>query len=361
MYARIGERAVTKASPAVAALTIWAAAIGFSQTAFAQSGGEFYHGKTIRIVFGSPVGGSYGIYSQLVAQHLGKFIPGSPNIIIESRPGAGGLVALNYLGAAAPRDGTVITLVHATIAQEGMFNPAAQFDPVQFRFIGRFGSLEQIGMASKKSGIRKLEDARKRDVIVGAVGSADVTSQLPQAMNRLAGTRFKVITGYPGTSQTYLALERGEVELAATSLDTVRANHWDQYKSGELVPIMAYGRARLPDFPDVPTVVEFGKTEVDKSFLRIFMLASDIGRSLAAPPGVPTERVAALRAAYAKMVVDPTFMADAIKLRLSLAPMPGSELDKLVSEATNIAPKLRHEAQAFYEGLSQGLTKRSAK
>lgn len=352
---------IGKGSSAVATIAICVSALTFSYSASAESVSDFYHGKIIRIIIGSTVGGGYGLYSQLAARHFGKFVPGSPQVIIESRPGASGLLALNYLGTAAPRDGTVITLAHVTIAQEGLFNPNAKFDPAQFRFIGRIGGLVQIGMASRQSGVKTLDDARKRDVIAGAVGSFDVTSQLPQIMNKMAGTQFKIITGYPGTTETYLALERGEVELAATSLDSIQAMYWNKYQSGEFVPIIAFSRERLPEFPDVPTIMEFGKTDLDKAFLKIFMLASDIGRSLAAPPGVPEDRVAALRAAYDKMIDDADFKADAAKVELKLAPVSGTELDRLVAEATEISPKRLSETKQFYDSLQQGLREKSNK
>ena len=270
---------------------------------------SFYKGKTVRIVIGSQPGGSYGLFALLASRHFGRFVPGSPTFIMQPRPGAGGLVALNYLGTVAPRDGTVITIAHVTMVQEAMFNKRAKFNPSEFRFIGRLGGLQMLVMSSKQSGIKSLEDARDRDVAVGAAGSFNFTAQLPQTLNRLTGTRFKVIAGYQGTGESFLALERGEVDVAATSLDTLRARHWSKVKSGKLLPIAALARERIDGFPNVPTVGEFGKTEVDKAFLKIFTVGTEIGRSLAFPPGVPDDRVAAFRAAYEKMIVDPAFLA----------------------------------------------------
>jgi len=322
---------------------------------------DFYKGKTVKIVIGSRPGGSYGLYALLTSRHLGKFVPGSPTVIMESRPGAGGLVALNYLGTVAPRDGTVMTVAQVTIVQEGMFNKRAKYDPSKFRFIGRLGGLQILLMASKQSGIKSLEDARNRDVAVGAAGSFNFTAQLPQTLNRLTGTRFKVTAGYQGTGESFLALERGEVDVAATSLDTLRARHWSKVTSGKLVPIAVYARERLAGFPMVPTVGEFGRTDIDKAFLKIFTVGTEIGRSLAFPPGVPEARLAAVRAAYEKMIVDPAFQADAKKVKLKLMPASGEKLDRIVSDTLNIPSGTIAKARVFYNGLRKGIVKKKRK
>ena len=142
-------------------------------------------------------------------------------------------------------------------------------------------------------------------MVVGAPGLANVPAQSPLVLNRIAGTKFKLISGYSGTGQTFIALERGEVDVAASSLDGIRALHWDKLKSGEFVPIFAQAGRRLKDFPDVPTLLEFGNNEVEKAFLGVFTVTADIGRALATPPGVPKDRLDALRGAFEPMIADP--------------------------------------------------------
>lgn len=316
---------------------------------------DFYRGKTIRIIIGVSIGGAYGLFSQLASRHIGRFIPGSPTVIIQSMPGAGGLVALNHLGTTAPRDGTVLTLAYVTIVQEGLFNHKAKFDPGAFQWIGRFASLEVLGVASSSSGIRSLEDAKKREVIVGAAGLTNVPGQSPLILNRIAGTKFKLVSGYTGTGQTFIALERGEVEVAATSMDTIRALHWDKLKRGEFVPIFLQAGRRLKDFPSVPTLLEFSNNEVEKAFLSVFSITADIGRSLATPPGIPKDRLEALRKAFDAMIADPAFKADVEKLRIELDPMSGPELGRLVAQSVTMSPTTRAQAKSFYEDLFKGI------
>jgi tripartite-type tricarboxylate transporter receptor subunit TctC len=316
---------------------------------------DFYRGKTVRIIIGTSVGGAYGVFSQLAARHIGRFIPGSPTVIVQAMPGAGGLVALNHLGSAAPRDGTVITLIHVTLVQEGLFNPGATFDPAAFQWIGRLASLEFLGLASQKSGVRSLDDARKREVAVGAPGLNNVPAQSPLILNRIAGTKFKLISGYNGTGQTSIALERGEVDVGVYSMDGIRALQWDKLKSGELIPIFAQAGRRLKDFPNVPTLLELSNTEVEKAFLGVFTVTADIGRALATPPGVPADRMEALRKAFDAMIVDPAFKADVEKLRIELDPMPGAELGRLVAQSVTISPTTRAQAKTFYEDLFKGI------
>jgi tripartite-type tricarboxylate transporter receptor subunit TctC len=270
-------------------------------------------------------------------------------------PGAGGLVSLNHLGTAAPRDGSVMALIHVTVVQEGLFNSGATFDPAAFQWIGRLASLEFLGVASQKSGVRSLEDTRKREVVVGAPGLANVPAQSPLILNRIAGTKFKLISGYSGTGQTFIALERGEVDVGVYSMDGIRALQWDKLQSGELIPIFAQAGRRLKDFPKVPILLEFANNDVEKAFLGVFTVTADIGRALATPPGVPAERMEALRKAFDAMIVDPAFKADVEKLRIELNPMPGSELGRLVARSVTMSPATRAQAKSFYEDLFKGI------
>jgi tripartite-type tricarboxylate transporter receptor subunit TctC len=334
----------------VAALATLAGWLG-GGPARAETVAEFYKGKTVRVVIGSGVGGSYAVYAQLMSRHLGRFLPGAPTVVMQNMPGAGGLVAMNYLGTQAPRDGSVVTIGHITIVHEGLFNPRAKFNPREFLWVGRFSSFASVGVASKKSGIRSIEDAKKREVTLGASGAMSIPGQAPAVLNKIAGTKFKIISGYKDTGASFLALERGEVEAAGTSIDALRALHWDKLKSGELIPIYVQGIRRWSEFPHAPTLLELGKTDVEKAFLNVFSITAGVGRSLATPPGVPKDRLDALRAAYDQMIVDPGFKADVEKLRLILDPLPGADLQKEIGDAMVMSEDTRQKAKAFYEDL----------
>jgi tripartite-type tricarboxylate transporter receptor subunit TctC len=330
-------------------LSFAAALVLFGPFAHAQEG---YRGKTIRIVIGTAVGGAYGVYGQLVSRHMGKYLPGTPGVAIAAMPGAGGLVALNYLASASPpKDGTTITLAHVTLVQESLFNKNAVFDARDFKWIGRLDSLAFIGVASQKSGIKTLDDAKKREVITGAPGLSNIPAQAPLVLNKIADTKFKLISGYSGTGQVFLALERGEVEVAATSVAAIRSLHAGAMKRGEFVPIFAHAGRRLADFPNVPTLSEFADSDVEKKFMRVFSLTSDIGRALAVPPGTPDNVVNTFRTAYRSMMKDADFQADAKKLDLDLDAMEGEELGRLVAEAMNISKSEVEDMRRFYDEL----------
>lgn len=326
-------------------------AVAAQSHAYAESVADFYKGKTVRVVIGTNVGGTYGVYGQLVVRHFGRFIPGHPTVVMQSMPGAGGFVALNWLGTAAPRDGSVITVAHTNIVHEGLLNREAKFDPRTFLWVGRFTTFASVGVASKKSGVRSLADAKTREVTVGAPAPQAVPAQAPIILNRVAGTKFKIVSGYRSTGDSFLAVERGEVDMAGTSMDALRALHWPKIQSGELTPIFVQGVRRLKEFPSAPTLAEFGNTAVEKAFLAVFNVTAEVGRSLAAPPGVPPDRLAALRAAYQAMVADPAFLADIKKLRIVLDPLPGAEQQAVIGASMKMSRETQEQARKFYEEL----------
>jgi tripartite-type tricarboxylate transporter receptor subunit TctC len=336
---------------ALSACTVLMTQIASVPATKAESVAEFYKGKTIRIIIGTGIGGSYGVYGTLVSRHLGRFIPGQPTLVVQSMPAAAGLVALNHLGDQAPRDGSVISVIHVTLVQEGQFNPKATFDPGAFEWIGRLASLAFVGFATRQSGLNTLDDARKREVVAGAPGLNNVPGQMPLVLNKIAGTRFKVISGYTGTGQTFLALERGEVEWAASSMDAMRALHWDKIARGDLVPIVAQANERLKEFPHVPTLRELGKNEVETAFLNVFSVTAEIGRSLATPPGVPKDRLAALREAFQKMLADPQFKAEIEKLKVEIDPLDGAHMQRLVADSLKMSSDTRAKARTFYDDM----------
>lgn len=320
-------------------------------SARAETAAEFFKGKTLTIVIGTGMGASYGDYGQLVARHMGRHLPGSPSLIVQSMPGAGGLLALNYLAQRAPRDGTVLSVIHVTLVQEGLFNPRAAFKPGDYQWVGRLASIAFLGIASRASGVKSLEDVRRREVVTGAPGPNNVPAQAPQVLNKIAGTRFKVVSGYKGNAEVLLALERGEVEMAVGTIATLRVTHWEKLEKGDLVPIYAQAGSRLKAFPSIPVLNEFGKTEAEKTFLKVFTATAEIGRALATPPGVPDDRLKALQGAFDRMVADPVFKADAARTRLDLDPKSGADMRKFVDETLQMSDGDREQARTFYDEL----------
>lgn len=295
---------------------------------YADSVADFYTGRDVKIVVGAGLGGSYGLYGQLAAKHMKKYVPGNPTLIVQSMPGAGGLKALNFTYNAAPKDGSVLTIAHAEVLFETLLGGSKiRFNAQEYGWIGRFVDVDFIGVTSKNSGVMSLDDAKKKAVPTGATGMRSVTAIAPQLFNRFVGTKFRVIAGYKGTSRIFQALEQGEVESVATSWVTAKVIHGAKLASGEMIPIYAVSLKRLKALPNVPTITEFGKTEADSTFLGIYASGGMIGRSLAAPPGVPKDRLQALRQAFQKTIQDPAFLAEVAERKIMLNPISGEQLE----------------------------------
>ena len=273
---------------------------------------------------------------------------------MQSMQGAGGFTALNWLGTAAPRDGTVVTIGHINIVHEGLFNTEAEVRSARLP-VAR--PLHQLRVDRRRQQEIRHPFARRRQGARGRrrrAGRASVPAQAPAILNKIAGTKFKMVAGYRSTGESFLALERGEVDVAATSMDALRSLYWPKLESGELTPIFVQGVRRLKEFPNAPTLAEFGNNDVEKAFLGVFNVTAEVGRSLATPPGVPADRLAALRAAYQAMVADPAFLADIKKLGIELDLLPGAELQQVIGASMKMSPETQEQARKFYEDLFKG-------
>ncbi len=300
----------------------------------AQGAADFYKGKDVRILIGAGVGGTYGLYAQLATRRLRKHIPGQPNLIMQSMPGAGGNVGLNYSYNVAPKDGTLIHLIHAEVVFETLLNNKIKFNAKDYKYIGRFDNADSIGVATKKSGVTSLDDAKKKEMTMGVTGRANVFALGPLMLNKLIGTKFRIIAGYKGTSDVHLAMQRGELDGGGFTLANVQVVQADALKRGLLVPFFAISSQRLKDYPNLPAMTEFGG-EKEKTLLEIYASAGTIGRSLAFPPGVSDDKLAILRGAFQKMLVDPEFLADVKKAGIPISPMRGEELAAYVTKVMN--------------------------
>ncbi len=334
----------------IRAAAAWLAAMIAAPLAMAQSVEDFYRGKDIRVIIGADVGGTYGLYAQLAARHMRQYIPGQPNVIMQSMPGAGGNVALNWSYSVAPKDGTVMHLVHAEVLFETLLTRGVKFNARNYQWIGRFADADALVLATKKSGALTLDDAKQREVTLGATGVNNIFALAPLMLNRLAGTKFRIIGGYKGTSDIYIAMERGEVDGAGVTFANVAALHADKLANGDLKPLFAISAERMKQYSDVPAIVEFGGG-VERTLMDIYASTAAIGRALAFPPGVPADRLQALRVAFRKAIEDPAFKAEAAKTGIPLAPMGGAEIADYV-EAIARTPAAQIEgARALHEEL----------
>jgi len=303
--------------------------------------------RQISFVVAFNPGGTYDTYARLVAHHLSKQLPGAPAIVIHNMQGANGARGAGYLAEQAARDGTVIGMTSQAIPLKSVLkDPSIRFDTAQFDWIGRISSSVEATFVWHTSPTRTIADAQKRETIVAATGENGTPDTNPRLMNFFTGTRFKVVTGYPGAGATMLAMERGEVEGAYTGLENLLATKADWLREGKIRVLVQYSLERHKSFPDVPAMVEFARTPEDKRIMSLFASAADIGIALFAPPHLPPEALSRLRRAFDAMVVDPAFLADAASRKMDIQPMAGEALQKLVGEVLATPPELVKRAVA---------------
>ncbi len=327
------------------------AAMVASNTGRAQPVAQFYEGKDIRVLIGAGVGGTYHLYAMLAARFMRKHIPGTPSLTLMTMPGAGGITAMNHSYNVAPKDGTLMHLVHAEVLFETLLSPGVMFNAKDYQYIGRFADADFAGMVSKKSGVKTLDDAKKRTVTFGSTGRRSVTFLGPMMFNRTAGTQFKVIAGYKGTSDIDIALERGEVDGVALSWAAVTSVHGQKYANGDIIPVFAVADGRMKPIPNVPAITEFGRNEEEKTFLGIYTSSGTIGRALVFPPGVPADRVAALREAFEKTLRDPEFLAEVKSKGILFDPMSGTDLQAYVAKYMQTPAARIDAARKIYSDL----------
>ncbi len=280
---------------------------------------------------GSEPGGGYDGYARLLARHLGKFIPGNPTILVQNMPGAGGIVAANYLYNVAPKDGTVMAQVQRLVPfVQIMGEPGPQFETAKFNWLGSLASEVTVCVSWKKStDIKTFADVQKKELIVGGSGPND-TETVPAILNNVLGAKFKIISGYPSSTAVTLAVERGEVQGICSSYSslTTRNAHW--FKDNLVNILVQESTKKLPQLPNVPLALDLATTPDDKALLELNDARLAIGRPFMLPPGVPAERVKALRAAFNQMVKDKDFLADAEKEKRELDIVNGDEMQSLL-------------------------------
>ncbi len=301
----------------------------------AQSVEEFYKSRQINLVIGGGAGGGYDVYYRTLARHMGRHIPGNPTFIAKNQPAAGGLAAASAIYTTADKDGGTIGAFANNVTMDPLFGAVgARYDPLKLNWIGSIGKLQNVCATWHESPIKSIEQAQEREVIVGAAGATSNTALMPKVLNTVLGTKFRAIAGYdPGAGLT-LSIERREVEgICGLSWSTMKASrpHW--IKDKLLNVIVQLGMEKLPDLPDVPAALDIVKDPRKKRVLTLILMRQETGRPVAAPPGVPEDRLAALRRAFDATMKDPAFIADAGKLQLEIEPMTGADIHQMLAEA----------------------------
>src|SRR5882724_13066285 len=294
---------------------------------------DFYRGKTLKMLIGYGPGGGYDIYGRLVAEFLPRHLPGNPTIIAQNMPGAGSFVAAKYIYDVAPKDGTVFGSLAQTLALDSVTNTSAKVDVAKMPYIGRVVTNIDTGVALPKAGIKSFEDVRSKQYNVGASGGGSTTVLFPTALSRYAGAKFKLIRGYNGTIDILLAMERGEVDIVgAYGLPGMLVSHPGWVHNGEATILYQASLKRHHLLPNVPTIPELATSDEGRQVLHAAAATGEIGRSIITAPGVPAERLAALRTAFQAMLKDPDFLAACEKRNLMIDGATGEEIDKIAQE-----------------------------
>ena len=300
----------------------------------------FYKGKTLRIVIGYAAGGGYDIYGRVFAEQFGKYLPGKPNIVAQNMPGAGSFVAAKFLYDVAPKDGTAFGCVSQTLPLDAVMTGRTDIDVTALPYVGRLVDNTDIGLGFPGAPFQTFEDARKQEIVVGATGGASPGYLVPAALLRHGGAKFKIVSGYGGSNDIMLAMERREVQLVASvGLPSVLQKHQDWIMERKAPVLYQTALKRHPLLQHVPTISELGITAEDTAVLKAIAASADIGRAIITTPGVPPERLAALRKAFETMVKDPDFIDLMAKRTLEIGPAPGAEIDAIVRDVAK-TPKV---------------------
>jgi tripartite-type tricarboxylate transporter receptor subunit TctC len=296
---------------------------------------DFYKGKQVNWVLSAGAGGGYSSYAHVFAAYLSAHIPGKPNVVVQNMPGAGGIRAMTYFASVAPKDGTTIGLVHSSVPFAPLYGiKGANFDPRQMHWLGSINAASGICVSWTASGVTTWNDLLTKGFVVGGTGAGSQMETMPAMLNKLFGTKIKIVSGYKGGNDVYLAMERGEVQGRCgglkSSIKSTRPDWFPQHKVS--VPIQI-ALKRDPEFPDSPAVEEFAKDEKTKQILKLILAPMGMDRPLLAPPGTPPEIVAALRKAFHEAMNDPGFVADATKAHIEIEEVSGEEVEKIIADA----------------------------
>jgi tripartite-type tricarboxylate transporter receptor subunit TctC len=327
----------------------------FASSAFAQSESvaDFYKGKQLRIVIGFPPGGGYDVYARAIARHMGKHIPGNPTIVPQNMDGAGSRTASNWLYSVAPRDGTVFGTATQSIAtDQARGEEGVKYDVAKFGWIGNPVLDNLVTMSYATSGVATLEDVKtKGGMICGTSGVTSPAAIYPQIINELTGAKMKVISGYTGSTEYALAMERGELNcmggIAWSAVEATlgpmladrRLNILVQAGPEKQAAVEAYAKGR------VPMIIDYAKTDDDRRALDLIISGVTVGRPLFTPPEVPADRLAALRAAFEQTMKDKDFLAEAEKQKINIAPISGTALQKIVTDVATASPAVLKRMQ----------------
>jgi tripartite-type tricarboxylate transporter receptor subunit TctC len=316
------------------AVLVVALAAMAASPAVAQSPAEFYKDKQLTFYVGLSPGGGYDLNARLVAKHIGRYIPGQPQVIVKNMPGGGGLVMTNFVANVSPKDGLHLGAPQRGIPFEPLLGDAshAKFDPVKLQWIGSANADTSVAVATRRSGVKTWQDLKTKELIVAGTGIGTESVTVPYILRNVLGFKLKVIAGFPGGSEMNLAMMRGEVDGRGTFTWTSLKPHYKEWiETGELSILFQLGLRKHPEMPGVPLILDLAETSEQKKLLELQFTAFELGRPYFVAEGVPADRVAALRRAFDQVMKDKDLLADAAKQSLEINPASGGEMQEIVA------------------------------
>jgi tripartite-type tricarboxylate transporter receptor subunit TctC len=327
-----------------------AGALGVTLAAWNAGAADFYRGKTMTLVVSAGAGGGYGLFSQLLAKHLPKYIPGEPKIVLQYNGASGGLVAANHLYNVAPKDGTAIGMLRSTLPISQVLRPSGiKYDAAKLTWIGRMTAENSALGVWHKAPATTLAAAMDKEIVIGAGGKSGALYIFPMIVKKITGARFKIVSGYRGTNDVVIAMERGEAHAVVADYQAWKAKWGHFIKDRRIVPIFQTGMKRLGELPDVPTLMDLAKTDDERTIMRLLSAPAEIGKAISGPPGIPADRVEVLRRAFEAAIRDPELIAAAKARNVAVNPRSGAELASLVAKALATRKPLIERTKALLE------------
>src|SRR5215471_7453914 len=309
---------------------------------------DFYHGKSITLYVGFPPGGGYDLYARVFAPHFSRHIPGNPPIVIKSMLGGSGIQAAGYMTNVTPQDGTSLGLFLDSLPLGKVLGGHGDFDPVKLTWIGRIVSTATVSVVWHTSPVQTIEEAKKRELLMAGTVASNTSNFVPAALNDLIGTKIKVIMGFRGSPDQALSMMRGETQaIGGMSWEAIQTNHKEWITEKQIRILYAQGAQRIKDLPNDPALLDFATDERSRRILGLLGSGPDIGRSIVAEPGIPPERAAALRQAFMATMQDPEFIAEIKKRNLTIEPLSGEEVQRIVAASAATPKELVDQAKRY--------------
>lgn len=335
-------------------VALGALAVAAPAAAQSQSVADFYKGRTVTMVVSAGPGGSYGLYAQVLIRYWPKYIPGTPTMVIQYMGGSGGVQAANYLHNAAMKDGSVVGMpLNTSPIAQYMRPKGVRYDIAQWNWIGNMAVLPGTIGVWASTGVKSIDDAKAKEVIMGATARTSTMAMFPRLLNSTVGTKFKIVMGYKGVATMDKAMETGEIEGHAASWTAWKTTKPDWIRENRINILVQIAAKRAPDLPDVPLLNELAQTQEQRKMFGFMTATTEFGRIVMAPPGVPTDRVAALRDAFNAVMKDPELIADAESKGAPIQPQGWRDMEELAKEMTTLDPKVI-EALTKALGLTGG-------